>query len=81
MFQHAAGFAHGHFAGQERRHFLHTGRIARRLLQAQKKVGRKTPLPALATITARAPQSDRAKAALKAPRVLGAYVRTWVARF
>src|ERR1022692_495810 len=78
MFQHRAGFAHRHLARQQRCHLLHPWRIARRLLQAQRGVRRKTPLAAPFAITPAAPDGDRPKPTLKAPSVIAREPAQWL---
>ena len=70
VLQHGAGLAHRHLAGQQRCHLLHPRRIARCLLQSQRRVGRKPPLVAPFAVAPAPPNGDRPKPALKAPPVI-----------
>lgn len=71
MFQHRAGFAHGHLAGQQRCHLLNPRRVARTLLQAQNRIGRTPPLAAAFAVAPTPSNDDRAKPAFKAPPMVG----------
>jgi hypothetical protein len=65
VFQHRAGIFDGHFAGQQRGHVLHGGRIAGAFLQAQDGVGGHTPLATVLAIATGALDGDGTKARLK----------------
>ena len=71
MFKHGAGILHGHFAGQQRGHFLHRRGIAGAFFQAQGGVGWHAPLAATLAVAARALDGNRAVAAFKGARLIG----------
>jgi hypothetical protein len=59
-------------------HLLHQWRVARRLLQTQHRVGRKTPFAALFAVAPAPPHGDRPKPALKAPPVIARQTTQWL---
>ena len=65
------GPLHGHFAGQQGRHFLHARRVASGLCQAQGGIGRHTPFATAFAVAAGALDGDGAKARVKAARMIG----------
>lgn len=70
-FQDDAGLLHRHFAGQQGRHFLHSGGVASGFFQAQGRIGWHTPFATTFAVTARAVDGDGAKARVKGARVIG----------
>ena len=65
MFQHDAGILNRHFAGQQRRHVLHGGRIASAFFQAQGGIGGHAPFAAAFAIPTGALHRNGAKARFK----------------